>query len=95
MPDGKSFAPKVSLLTVQFLAWVAARPRLWGEVREAWQSTCPLNSAWEDAMNDDLVAFAPGGGASAETAIILTVRGRAVLEAHQGMGAPRRQDAAD
>jgi hypothetical protein len=94
MPDGKSFAPKVSLLTVQFLAWVAARPRLYGEVREAWQSTCPLNSAWEDAMNDDLVAFAPGGAASAQTAIILTTRGRAVLEAQQGTR-PRRQDAAD
>ena len=94
MPGGKSFVPKVSLLTVQFLAWIAARPRLYGEVREAWQSTCPLNSAWEDAMDADLVAFAPGGAASAQTPIILTARGRAVLEA-QGAGLSRREDAAD
>jgi len=34
------------LLTLQFLAWVADRPRCYGDMRAVWQSTCPLNSAW-------------------------------------------------
>ena len=48
-------ASEAKFLTVQFLQWVAARPRRYAEVREAWSSTCPLNCAWEDAMTDDLV----------------------------------------
>ncbi len=63
------------LLTVQFLHWVAARPRTRADVQDVWQSTCPLNCAWEDAFTDGLVAF---GG---EGVVILTPRGRAALEA--------------
>ena len=48
-------ASEAKLLTVQFLQWVAARPRRYAEVRDAWSSTCPLNCAWEDAICDDLV----------------------------------------
>jgi hypothetical protein len=73
-------AGSVSLLTVQFLRWIAARPRTHAEVRDAWQSTCPLNSAWEDAMSDDLVQFDSGSAASKDTRILLTARGRTVLE---------------
>ena len=40
---------------MQFLEWLASRPRRYAEVREAWSSTCPLNCAWEDAIADDLV----------------------------------------
>src|SRR5216683_1692979 len=49
-------ASEAKLLTVQFLQWVAARPRSYAEVRDTWSSTCPLNCAWEDAVSDDLVA---------------------------------------
>jgi hypothetical protein len=48
-------ASEAKLLTVQFLKWVAERPRLYAEVRAAWSSTCPLNCAWEDAIAEDLV----------------------------------------
>ena len=48
-------ASEAKLLTVQFLQWVAARPRSYRDVRDAWSSTCPLNCAWEDAITDDLV----------------------------------------
>lgn len=48
-------ATEAKLLTVEFLKWVAARPRSIAETRQAWGSTCPLNCAWEDAISDDLV----------------------------------------
>jgi len=53
---------------------VAARPRRYTEVREAWSSTCPLNCAWEDAIADDLVRQTTDGH------VELTESGRARLE---------------
>jgi hypothetical protein len=71
-------ASEARLLIVQFLEWLAVRPRRYAELREAWSSTCPLNCAWEDAVADDLVRHAPGG------VVVLTERGRARIE-HAGL----------
>ena len=68
-----------SLLTRQFLSWVAARPRTCGEVMEAWRSTCPRMTVWEDAVRDGLVRV-HNGGSMKDRAIVLTARGRARLE---------------
>jgi hypothetical protein len=54
-------ASEAKLLTVQFLKWIAERPRLYAEVRAAWSSTCPLNCAWEDALAEDLVEHRADG----------------------------------
>ena len=67
-------ATEAKLLTVEFLKWVAARPRSVAEARQAWSSTCPLNCAWEDAISDDLVARRCDGR------LELTPQGRARLE---------------
>ena len=67
-------ATEAKLLIVQFLNWVAMRPRSRADVQEVWQSTCPLNSAWEDAIADDLVAFGPEGS------LIVTAAGRTRIE---------------
>ena len=67
-------ASEAKLLTLEFLKWVAARPRSVTEARQAWSSTCPLNCAWEDAISDDLVAHGPDGR------LQLTAQGRARLE---------------
>ena len=64
---------EAKLLTVQFLAWIAVRPRSHAELQETWQSTCPLNCAWEDAITDGLVAYGADGR------IALTAQGQAVL----------------
>ena len=66
-------ASEATFLGVQFLRWVADHPRRHAELREAWSSTCPLNCAWEDAIGDDLVRYAPDG------TLALTERGRARL----------------
>ncbi|MBL8669249.1 MAG: hypothetical protein JNK11_01235 [Alphaproteobacteria bacterium] len=68
--------PAVSLATLQFLAWVAERPRSYAAVMEAWRSTCPRLSVWEDACLDGLVAI----GGTDERIVVLTARGRAALE---------------
>jgi hypothetical protein len=68
-------ASQAKLLTVQFLKWVADRPRTYADVQQAWQSTCPLNCAWEDAITDDLVEFGGNG------LLTLTQSGRAAIAA--------------
>ena len=86
----------VSLSTIQFLAWVANRPRSFADAREAWRSTCPRLSTWEDALNDRLVQCEQSPGKSADDcAVTLTARGRAALEAHARTEENRRRDAAD
>lgn len=64
-----------SLIMVQFLTWVADRPRTYPETMEAWRSTCPRLSVWEDAVIDGLVRLDSGNG----RAVTLTARGRAML----------------
>jgi hypothetical protein len=66
-------ASEAKLLTVQFLKWIAERPRSYAELRSAWSSTCPLDCAWEDAITDDLVERGADGH------LALTARGRARL----------------
>ena len=66
-------ASEAKLLTVQFLEWLAVRPRRDGEVRNAWSSTCPLNCAFEDALADDLIRR------TADGYVVLTERGRTQL----------------
>ena len=66
-------ASEAKLLTLQFLKWIAERPRFYVELRAAWSSTCPLNCAWEDAITDDLVER------TADGYLALTAHGRAKL----------------
>ena len=68
-------ASEAKLLTLQFLQWLAVRPRRHEEVRTAWSSTCPLNCAFEDAVCDDLVRRRADGY------VVLTARGWAQLDA--------------
>jgi hypothetical protein len=78
----------LSLLTLQFLAWVESRPRTYAEARQAWRSTCPATCAWEDALAENLIAFETGGGRLADgSRVVLSARGRAVLAAQSGSGA--------
>ena len=71
----KTLEPAAGLL-LQFLAWVAARPRSYGETMDAWRTTCPRLSVWEDALGDGLVQVdAVGAGAQGEAKVSLTPAG--------------------
>jgi hypothetical protein len=48
-------------LTLALLAWVSDGERTYGETMEAWRSTCPRLSIWEDAVRDGLVRVESGG----------------------------------
>ena len=47
-------------LLIQLLAWVAARPRRYGETMEAWRTSCPRLPVWEDAVEAGLVEIVAG-----------------------------------
>jgi hypothetical protein len=67
--------PEPSLIMIQFLQWVADRPRHRADVLEAWQSSCPRFPVWEDARAEGLVRQAGGG----ENRVELTAHGRRAL----------------
>ena len=64
-----------SPLTLDMLEWLAAGPQPYGEVMEAWRTSCPRLSIWEDALEAGLVAR--GAGHAAPVAV--TTQGRACL----------------
>ena len=65
-------------LTVQLLAWLAERPRSYGETMEAWRTTCPRLTIWEDAVSDGLVAV-DAAGPMREARVRVTEAGEALL----------------
>jgi len=82
-PAARATAPAATVvgpLTLDFLAWVARRPRAYAEAMEAWRSSCPRFTIWEDALGDGLVRVERGGGTQREARVVLTPRGRAVLD---------------
>jgi hypothetical protein len=61
------------LLMVQFLSWIAERPRSHADVMEAWRSSCPRFPVWEDALTDGLIRYQSGS----RRLVALTQEGRA------------------
>jgi hypothetical protein len=67
-------------LTLQFLAWIGEAPRCYGEAMDAWRTSCPRLSIWEDALREGLIEVRHGGGPMRDATIILTERGRVYLQ---------------
>ncbi len=72
-------SPKQPSLLLQFLSWVAAEPRTYAEAMEAWRTSCPRLSIWEDATADGLVEVLPCDGPQSRCPVTLTARGAALL----------------
>lgn len=68
----------VSPLLCEFLTWVSTRPRTYAEAMDAWRSTCPGHTVWEDALLAGLVEVGDAA-TSAGLMVTLTERGRDVL----------------
>jgi hypothetical protein len=62
-----------SALTVQMLDWLAERPRSYAETLEAWKTSCPRLTIWEDAVRDGLVRVERG-------AVLVTPAGAALAQ---------------
>jgi hypothetical protein len=61
-------------LTRQMLEWIASRPRTYAEVLDAWRTSCPRLSIWEDACIDGLVECEPGS-----RVVTVSAKGKALL----------------
>ena len=73
MPDA------VSPLLLQFLAWVAARPRTYEEAMDAWRSSCPRLTVWDDAVLDGFIQI-ESAGALSQSPVTLTPKGKDILD---------------
>jgi hypothetical protein len=72
-----------NLLMIEFLSWISSRPRTYSEAMEAWQSHCPRQTIWEDAMIDGYIQLSRQES-NQDPEVILTGRGRALLNGSNG-----------
>jgi hypothetical protein len=73
-------------LVLDFLEWLAAGPKPYAEVMEAWRTSCPRLTVWEDAVDAGYVVRRAGGGG---VTVALTAEGRSFLNRSRQPG-PRR-----
>ncbi|MEP7084847.1 MAG: hypothetical protein ABI854_08930, partial [Betaproteobacteria bacterium] len=66
-------------LTLQLLEFISDRPRSYSEVIDAWRTTCPRLSIWEDACIAGLVDAQSGPG----HIVVLTEKGQIMLESQR------------
>ena len=67
-----------NLLMLEFLSWVSCRRRTYAEAMNAWQTTCPRHTIWEDAIIGGLVQMSRTEIID-EPEVTLTPRGQAYL----------------
>jgi len=51
----------MSAPTLELLRWIAERSRTYRETIDAWKSSCPRLTVWEDALADGLVCVCRHG----------------------------------
>jgi hypothetical protein len=66
-------------LILDLVAFVADRPRPYAEVLDAWRTSCPRLTVWEDAIDAGLVELRDGF-------VSATPAGRAALRFRRGPG---------
>ena len=49
----------MNALTIQLLEWISNHPRTYAEALDAWQTSCPRLSIWEDACIAGLIDCEP------------------------------------
>ena len=67
-------------LVLDLVEWIAREPRLYSDVIEAWRTSCPRLTIWEDAVDHDYVARRPVAGSGVHVEI--TERGENFLREH-------------
>lgn len=74
-------------LMVEFLSWISSRHRTYSQAMNAWQSTCPRHTIWEDAVIDGYIQL-NRQDALDDPQVVLTPRGQALLDASNAPRAP-------
>jgi hypothetical protein len=70
----------VEALVLDLLEWVASGERRYGDVMDAWRTSCPRLPVWEDATERGLLVRLRIDGA---TLVRITPAGRALLARHR------------
>ena len=68
----------VRYLTLQFLDWIAEKPRTYGDVIDAWRTSCPRLPIWKEAIANGLVRRT-NGASMREAKVDITDKGRQAL----------------
>jgi len=68
-------------LVCDLVEWVAKEPRGYAEMLDAWRTSCPRLTVWEDAIERGLVMRKPIAGQG--TMVVVTEAGRRFLDAQQ------------
>ena len=64
-------------LVLDLVEWVAKQPRAYADVMDAWRTSCPRLTVWEDAVDRGLLRreSQPGAG----VVVVATCDGRRLL----------------
>jgi hypothetical protein len=71
-------------LILDLVEWVAKEPRAYADVMEAWRTSCPRLTVWEDAVDRGFVARQRTDGAAIN--VVVTSAGRQFLADHGRRG---------
>ena len=69
-------------LVIDLVEWVAREPRGYEEVMEAWRTSCPRLTIWEDAVGEGYLTHERE--ASGKRLVVATEAGRALLRSQRG-----------
>jgi hypothetical protein len=83
LPECDAMTGSLDPLIRDFLEWIGPRPRPYAEVMEAWRTSCPRLTVWEDSIDRGFVARANADGNGRMVAI--TGAGREFLAEHGRM----------
>ena len=76
-------------LIVQLLQWVGDQPRAYSETVEAWRTSCPRLTIWEDALTERLIERVSGQTLK-DAQVRVTEKGRRLIEERVAADATRR-----
>ena len=79
-------ATNLDPLVLDFVEWIAKEPRAYADVLDAWRTSCPRLTVWEDAIDRGLVMRKPVKGES-RTRVEVTAAGARFLRKHHRMPA--------
>ena len=71
----------VDSLVLDLLEWIGPEPRPYGEVLDAWRTSCPRLPVWEDATERGFIARRSASGQG--TVVTVTPLGAAQLREHR------------